>query len=85
MEDKELAQRAYALPDRFADRLSSKDLANIREYASVGEWSEEIEELLACLLHDARTITVAERKELQALLDAMDEPPEILDQLPVTD
>jgi hypothetical protein len=84
MEDRELARRAYALPDRFADRLSPKDLANIREYASVGEWGEEIEELLACLQQDAHTITAAEREEIQSLLDAMDEPPDLLDQLPVT-
>jgi hypothetical protein len=83
MEDKELARRAYALPDRFADRLDPKDLANIREYADVGEWGEEIEELLASLRHDDRAITTAEHEEIQALLDAMGESPELLNQLRV--
>jgi hypothetical protein len=84
MEDQELARRTYALPDRFADRLDPKDLANIREYASVGEWGEEVEELLACLQQGDRAITTAEREELQMLLEAMGKPSDHLDQLRVS-
>jgi hypothetical protein len=83
MEDKELARRAYALPDRFADRLDPKDLANIREYARVGEWGEEIEELVACLHHNDHAITATEHAEIQILLNMIGEPPGLLAQLRV--
>jgi hypothetical protein len=70
----ELAERAPALPDRFSDRLDPKDLTSIRRIASGGEWTEEIDLLLACLQHDKITITTAEREELQAVLDAIKKP-----------
>jgi hypothetical protein len=38
MDQYELAERAYALPGRFADRLDPTGLATVREYAEVGEW-----------------------------------------------
>jgi hypothetical protein len=71
MDDYELAQRAHALPDRFADRLDPADLATVREYAEVGEWGEEIDLLLACLRAAQRPVTPPERAELIALLEAM--------------
>jgi hypothetical protein len=43
MDEYEIAERAHALPDRFADRLDPADLTTVREYAEVGEWSEEID------------------------------------------
>jgi len=49
MDEHELAERAYALPSRFADRLDPADLATVHEYAEAGEWGEEIDLLLACL------------------------------------
>jgi hypothetical protein len=71
MEDYELAQRAHALPNRFADRLDPADLATVREYAEVGEWGEEVDLLLACLSAARRPVTASEREELVALLEAM--------------
>jgi len=42
MDEHELAVRAYALlPVRFADRLDPAQLADVREYAQVGEWGEK--------------------------------------------
>ena len=71
MDDYELAQRAHALPGRFADRLDPTDLATVREYAEAGEWGEEIDLLLACLNAGRRPVTVSERGELVVLLKAM--------------
>jgi hypothetical protein len=88
VDENEFAQRAYALPDRLADRLDSKNLKWIREYAEVGEWGEELDLLLACLQQDNQPITAEERYEIKALLDAMGnqhEMKERLDQLTVTE
>ena len=74
MDEYELAERAYALPARFADRLDPADLATVREYAEAGEWGEEIDLLLACLSAARRPVTAAEREELAALLEAMGMP-----------
>jgi len=71
MDDYELAERAHALPGRFADRLDPADLATVQEYAEAGEWGEEVDLLLACLSAARRTVTAAERAELVALLQAM--------------
>ena len=49
MDERELTQRAYALPVIFPDRLTALDLAAIRDYAEAGEWGEEIDLLVACL------------------------------------
>jgi hypothetical protein len=83
MDDYELAERAHALPDRFADRLEPADLATVREYAEVGEWGEEIDLLLASLRAAQRPVTAEERSELVALLEAMGMPTEPVDALSV--
>lgn len=82
MDEYEVAERAHALPERFADRLDPTDLATVREYAEAGEWGEEIDLLLACLSAARRPVTAAERGELVALLEAIGmsaEPAEKLD------
>lgn len=71
MDEYELADRAHALPDRFADRIEAQDLAHIRSAARGGEWTEEVDNLLACLQNAGRSITADERDELQAVLDAL--------------
>ena len=81
MDEYELAERAYALPGRFADRLDPTDLATVREYAEAGECGEEIDLLLACLSTARRPVTAAERGELVALLDAMGMPAEPAEKL----
>ena len=54
----------------------TRDLATVREYAEAGEWGEEIDLLLACLIAARRPVTAAEREELAALLEAMGLPAE---------
>lgn len=81
MDEHELAERAYALPSRFADRLDPADLATVREYAEAGEWGEEIDLLLACLSATRRPVTDAERGELVSLLEAMGMPVEPAEEL----
>jgi hypothetical protein len=71
MDGHELAERAYALPGRFAGRLDPADLATAREYAEAGEWAEETGLLLTCLSTARQPVTAAERGELMALLEAM--------------
>jgi hypothetical protein len=83
MDEHELAVRAYALPVRFADRLDPAELSDVREYAEVGEWGEEIDLLLACLRAAPQPVTAAERAELVVLLDAMGLPTEPTEELRV--
>jgi hypothetical protein len=81
MDAYELAARAHALPDAFADRLTPADLADVRGCAKAGEWGEEVDLLLASLRGRGQVITTAERYELIALLEAMDMPPDPVDRL----
>jgi hypothetical protein len=83
MDGYEIAERAHALPDTFADRLEPSDLAAVREYAEVGEWGEEIDLLLASLRAGQRSVSAAERRELVALLEAMGMSTEPVDMLNV--
>jgi hypothetical protein len=83
MDGHEIAERAHALPDTFADRLDPADLAAVREYAEVGEWGEEIDLLLSSLRAGRRQVTAAERSELIALLQAMGMPTESVSMLNV--
>lgn len=76
MDQYEFAERAHALPARFADRLDPMDLADVRECAEVGEWGEEVDLLIACLRETRQSVTAAERQELVALLQAMGLPAE---------
>lgn len=71
MDERELVKRCRALPGRFADRLSPKDLADVEEFSSVGEWDEELELLLTCLDNGGQTISATERDEIKTLLDHM--------------
>ncbi len=76
MDEHDLAQRAYALPDTFAGRLSPADLASVREYAEAGEWGEELDLLVAALSGTRQPVSMAERDELAALGDALGLPSE---------
>jgi thioredoxin-like negative regulator of GroEL len=83
MDGYEIAERAHALPDKFANRLEPAELAAVREYAEVGEWGEEIDLLLVSLRAGQRSVTAAERTELIDLLEAMGMPTEAVDALNV--
>jgi hypothetical protein len=76
MDEHDLAQRAYALPDTFAGRLSPADLASVREFAEAGEWGEELDLLVAILSGTSQPVSVAERDELTALASAVGMPVE---------
>jgi hypothetical protein len=84
MDEYEIAERAHALPDRFADRLDPADLKTAREYAEVGEWGEEIDLLLAALHAAQRPVSAAERSELIALLEAMGMPADPAEKLKIS-
>jgi hypothetical protein len=49
MNQNELASRVNALPARFAGRLNSSGLDDIRDAARAGEWAEALDILVACL------------------------------------
>jgi hypothetical protein len=83
MDEYEIAERAHALPDRFADRLDPADLKTVREYAEVGEWGEEIDLLLASLHATQRPVTTAERSELISLLESMGMPTDPITKLSI--
>lgn len=76
MDEHDLAQRAYALPDTFAGRLSPADLASVREFAEAGEWGEELDLLVAALSGTSQPVSAAERDELAALASAVGMPVE---------
>jgi hypothetical protein len=83
MDEHELAKRAYALPDRFADRLTPADLASVREFAQVGEWAEELDLLVAALGAAHQPVSPSERDELTDLLTATGMPTDPIGRLTV--
>lgn len=71
MDDRELANRVVALPDRFADRLDERGLRFARSAAGAGEWGEAVDLIVAGLVKTAAPVTVAERDDLLHLVEAM--------------
>jgi hypothetical protein len=84
MDERDLAERAYVLPDKFAERLSPADLASVREFAEAGEWGEELDLLVAVLSGTRQPVSVAERDELAVLASAVGMPVEPVGRLVVT-
>ncbi len=74
MDRYEVARRASALPDRFADRVPPDTLESIQLMDEGGEYGELTIELAASLAAHNTPVTAAERDELLALLEAMDMP-----------
>jgi hypothetical protein len=83
MDEHDLAQRAYALPDKFAGRLTPDDLASVREFAEAGEWAEELDLLVAALVVAHQRVSPSERDELTALLSATGIPTDPIGRLTV--
>ena len=81
----EIARRASALPDRFANRLPDDTLAWLRLMEEGGEYGELAIELTATLVKTGATVSAAERRELRALLEATGMPTHLLEQLAVRD
>jgi hypothetical protein len=71
MTEDEIIERAEALPDRFADRVSESTLWSIKRMRGGGEYGELTIELAASLAAQHAPVTAAERDELRALLEAM--------------
>jgi hypothetical protein len=69
------------LPD--ADRLSSRTLQRVTSEASAGEFEKAVELLIRSLRARAEPVTVQERDELRAVLEAMNMPAEHIDALAV--
>jgi hypothetical protein len=83
MDDHEIARRASALPDLFASRLPAETLEGLRLMDEGGEYGELAIELTATLAKTKATVSVAEQRELRALLEAMNMPTDPADQLEV--
>jgi hypothetical protein len=79
----EIAERASALPARFAARVSPDTLESIQLMEEGGEYGELTIELAASLAADHTPVTAAERDELLALLEAMDMPTDPISKLNV--
>jgi hypothetical protein len=83
MTETEIIERAEALPERFADRLSESTLWSIRRMRGGGEYGELTIELTASLAANNAPVTAAERDELRMLLEAMSMPTDPVEKLNV--
>ena len=83
MTEDEIIERAEALPDRFADRVSESTLWSIKRMRGGGEYGELTIELAASLAAQHAPVTAAERDELRALLEAMRMPTDPIGKLNV--
>ena len=83
MTEDEIIEKAEALPDRFADRVSESTLWSIKRMRGGGEYGELTIELAASLAAHHTPVTAAERDELLALLQAMDMPTDPIAELNV--
>ncbi|MDQ2810716.1 MAG: hypothetical protein M3Z75_02245 [Actinomycetota bacterium] len=79
----EIAQRASALPARFAERVPPPTLESIQLMEEGGEYEDLTIELAASLAADNAPVTAAERDELLELLEAMDMPTDPIGKLNV--
>ncbi len=83
MTETEIIERAEALPDRFADRLTESALWSIKRMRGGGEYGLLTIELAASLAVHNTPVTPEERDELRALLEAMNMPTDPIEQLNV--
>lgn len=83
MNEAEIVERASALPEHYADRLSAAALWSVRRMRGGGEYGEMTIELAASLAANGASVTGEERDELLALLTAMGMPTEPLTRLNV--
>ena len=83
MTEDEIIEKAEALPDRFADRVTESTLWSIKRMRGGGEYGELTIELAAALAANHVPVTAAERDELLALLEAMHMPTDPIAELNV--
>jgi hypothetical protein len=65
-----IGARINALPNRFTGRLDPQAVADVREAARVGEWTEALEMLSADLVNREAHLSAVELDELAALFAA---------------
>jgi hypothetical protein len=83
MTETEIIERAEALPERFADRVTESTLWSIKRMRGGGEYGELTIELAASLAAHKTPVTAEERDELRALLEAMHMPTDPIEELNV--
>ena len=85
MTEDEIAEKAEALPDRCADRLTESALWSIKRMRGGGEYGELTIELVASLAAHQAPVSRAERGELRDLLEATAMPTGPIGELNVRD
>ena len=83
MTEDEIIDKAEALPERFANRLTESALWRVKRMRGGGEYSLLTIEVAASLAAHNVPVTAAERDELLALLEAMDMPTDPIGKLNV--
>jgi hypothetical protein len=83
MSEDEIIERAEALPDRFADRLTESALWSVKRMRGGGEYGLLTIEVAASLAVHKSPVTPQERDELLALLEAMRMPTDPIAELNV--
>ena len=83
MTEDEIIEKAEALPDRFADRVTESTLWSVKRMRGGGEYGELTVELASSLAAHHTPVTAAERDELLALLQAMGMPTDPIAELNV--
>jgi hypothetical protein len=83
MTEDEIIDKAEALPEHFADRLTESALWSVRQMRGGGEYGELTIELAAALAAHQTPVTPEERDELRELLEAMSMPTDPIEQLNV--
>jgi hypothetical protein len=83
MTEDEIIEKAEALPDRFANRVTESTLWSIKRMRGGGEYGELTIELAAALAANHVPVTAAERDELLMLLEAMHMPTDPIAELNV--
>jgi hypothetical protein len=82
---REIARRANALVDQFANRLPEETLAGLGLMSEGGEYGELVIELAATLAKARTLVSRQEQRELRALLEATEMPTEPVDRLVIND
>ena len=83
MTEDEIIDKAEALPERFADRLTESALWSVKRMRGGGEYGLLTIEVAASLAAHHTPVTAAERDELRELLEAMGMPTDPIGQLKV--
>ena len=83
MTEDEIIDKAEALPERFADRLTENALWSVRQMRGGGEYGLLTIEIAASLAKQKTPVTPEERDELRELLEATRMPTDPIEELNV--